>query len=265
MVVSRRTCLLPDPPLTAARPEPRGSRRATATPGKLPSPNDRTRRAPSRRRIARPLRRRLIGLVDPETNLAARAWNDVGLSPVSVISHCEQARPPYTPRAGGQNRDVLLQDSSLRNRLMLQHNLEPGTPHEAGLWPLPLHPCLAPPSPSIAGRRWLRTSPKRVRARISGRARPRPGRIWSSFRERLTTPFETEPTTPAAHASCRGRLQDLQPRKTRMAAPVSFIRWFAATSPDTFLAFLRNLGHLQWIPQRSSQSIVRSYRHSDRP
>ena len=27
----------------------------------------------------------------------------MGLSPVSVIGHCEQARPPYTPRAGGKS------------------------------------------------------------------------------------------------------------------------------------------------------------------
>jgi hypothetical protein len=37
-------------------------------------------------------------------------WNGVGLSPVSVIGQCEQARSPYTPRAGGKNRDVLLQE-----------------------------------------------------------------------------------------------------------------------------------------------------------
>ena len=131
----------------------------------------------------------------------------MGLSPVSVISRCEQARPPYTPWTGGQNRDVLLRDSSLRSRPVLQHNLEPGTSHEAELWPLPFCPCLAPPSPPVTGRRWLHTSRKRVRARISGRARPRPGRIRPSFQKRLTAPFETEPTTPAAHASCRGHLQ----------------------------------------------------------
>src|ERR1700693_57783 len=49
-----------------------------------------------------------MGLVYPGTS---GTWNGVGLSPVSVIGHCEQARPPNTPRAGGQNRDVLLQDS----------------------------------------------------------------------------------------------------------------------------------------------------------
>jgi hypothetical protein len=30
--------------------------------------------------------------------IQACAWNGVGLSPVSVVDHCEQVTPPHTPR-----------------------------------------------------------------------------------------------------------------------------------------------------------------------
>jgi len=67
-------------------------------------------------------------------------------------------------------------------------------------WPLPNYPCLAPSSPPVAGRRWLRPSPgRRVRARTSARVRPRTGRI-RSIGVGSIAPFKTEPTTPAAHA-----------------------------------------------------------------
>ena len=151
--------LATDYPLTTRGRTLGGEHRQEATPGKLPSPSDSTRRAPSHRRVARAVSSSTYRPGVSRTALAGRSWNGVGLSPVSVIGHCEQARPPYTPRAGGQNRDVLLRDNSLRNRPVLQHKWEPGTPHEAGLWPLPLYPCLAPSPPPVAGRRWLRTSP----------------------------------------------------------------------------------------------------------
>src|SRR5260370_41310670 len=48
---------------------------------------------------------------------------------------------------------------------------------------LPPCPCLAPSPPPVTERRWLRTFLKlrKVRERISGRVRTRPGRIRSSF------------------------------------------------------------------------------------
>src|SRR5712692_645332 len=56
-------------------------------------------------------------------------------------------------------------------------------PRAAETRPLPPCPCLAPSPPPVAGRCWLRTFPqlRKVRARISGRVRTRPGRIRSSF------------------------------------------------------------------------------------
>ena len=42
---------------------------------------------------------------------------------------------------------------------------------------------------------------RKVRARSSGRARTRPGKIRSSFHRKETALFETEPSTPAVHTS----------------------------------------------------------------
>jgi len=104
MVGARRTCLLPDPPLTAARLEPHGSHRTSATPGKLPSPNDRTRRAPSHRRMARPFRHGLMGLVDPSRTLRpdpGTTWDFHR----SVSSAIVNRRDHLTPR-GPEGRTV---------------------------------------------------------------------------------------------------------------------------------------------------------------
>jgi hypothetical protein len=60
-------------------------------------------------------------------------WNGVGLSPVSVIGHCEQARPPYTPRAGGKNRDVLLRDGCSAAAQCFSAAWTLARQHEAGL------------------------------------------------------------------------------------------------------------------------------------
>jgi hypothetical protein len=143
----------------------------------------------------------------------------VGLSPVSVVSHCEQATPPHTPRVGGKNRDVLLRDGPL---------WEPsGASALLGAWHTARGRTVTPPALSLPGpfvtaryRTTLATylSRRKVRARSSGRARPRPGRIRPSFRKRLTAPFETEPTTPAAHASSRAGRVDETPRKGVMPA-----------------------------------------------
>lgn len=58
-------------------------------------------------------------------------------------------------------------------------------------WPLRHRPL-----PNDAG---CVVSHREIRARISGRARTRPGRIRPSFHGK-TAPFETEPSTPAIHA-----------------------------------------------------------------
>jgi hypothetical protein len=82
-------------------------------------------------------------------------WNGVGLSPVSVISPCEQATPPITPRVRGHDRippsgDLLSRASAC---------VSAWHPREAETRPLPPCPCLAPSPPPVIGRRWLRTFP----------------------------------------------------------------------------------------------------------
>ena len=78
----------------------------------------------------------------------------MGLSPVSVISHCEQATPPITPRVRGDSRIRSLGDllSNASACVSAWH------PREAETRPLPPCPCLAPSPPPVTGRRWLRTS-----------------------------------------------------------------------------------------------------------
>ena len=79
----------------------------------------------------------------------------MGLSPVSVIGHCEQATPPITPRVRGDSRIRSLGDllSNASACVSAWH------PREAETRPLPPCPCLAPSPPPVTGRRWLRTFP----------------------------------------------------------------------------------------------------------
>ena len=84
-------------------------------------------------------------------------------------------------------------------------------PREAETRPLPPCPCLAPSPPPVTGRRWLRTSPskRKVRARISGRVRTRPGRIRPSFHKkrphRLRLSQQHLRFTPHTQTSRHGR------------------------------------------------------------
>ena len=84
----------------------------------------------------------------------------VGLSPVSVVSRCTQARPPVAWSV----RSVEPSHGAARGRgRFLFREASAGL----GAWPtdpaetrpLPSYSCLAPPSPSIAGRCWLRRLP----------------------------------------------------------------------------------------------------------
>ena len=115
------------------------------------------------------------------------AWNSVGLSPVSVVSRCIRARSRNTLSVVRANRIVLDPDqaelgqcfSRLRS---MAHRPGPSDPSWIDLaWPLRRQALL--PDAGCVG-------PTGLRARFSGRARPRPGRIRSSFR--WTAPFETE-------------------------------------------------------------------------
>jgi hypothetical protein len=111
----------------------------------------------------------------------------VGLSPVSVVSRCIRARSRTTLSVVRANRIMLDPDqaelgqcfSRLRS---LAHRPGPSDPSKIDLaWPLRRRGLL--PDAGCVG-------PIGLRARFSGRARPRPGRIRSSFR--WTAPFETE-------------------------------------------------------------------------
>jgi hypothetical protein len=144
----------------------------------------------------------------------------VGLSPVSVIGHWEQATPPYTPWVGGKNRGVLLRGGLWKG--------PSGASALLGAWHTTRGRTVTPPALSLPGpfvtaryRTALAAYLPRweVRARSSGRARPRPGRIRLSFRKRLTAPFETKPTTPAAHASSGAGGGDRIAWKAELPAP----------------------------------------------
>ena len=206
---ARASLLATDSPLTAAWYAPRGSYSGEAAIPKRPHQEGTV--APPRSQSRFVVDLSVWCIQGPDGT-----WNGVGLSPVSVIGHCEQARPPYTPRTGGKNRDGLLQDGcsaaarcfSTTGSLARHTRPDCGPSRSVLAWPLRHRPLL-----DGAGCVPLRG---RVRARISGRARPRPGRIRPSFR--IAAPFETEPITPAAHASCRAGCNDFIPRKDRMPA-----------------------------------------------
>jgi hypothetical protein len=115
------------------------------------------------------------------------SWNSVGLSPVSVVSRCIRARSRSTLSVVRANRDMLDPDQAKLGQCFSRlRSLAPrpgrGDPSWIGLaWPLRRRTLL--PDAGCVG-------PIGLRARLSGRARPRPGRIRSSFR--WTAPFETE-------------------------------------------------------------------------
>ena len=166
-------------------------RRRAATPGKLPSPNDRTRRARSRRRVAR-----AVSSWTYRPGVSREAWNGVGLSPVSVLGHCEQARPPYTPRVGGKNRMPPCGDFPVPC-FSTTGSLAPAR----GRTVTP--PALSLPGPFVTAH--YRTTLAAYLSEgefeqgfLDGHGPAQVG-LGSPFAR--TAPFETQPTTPAAHAT----------------------------------------------------------------
>src|SRR5262249_47306132 len=109
-----------------------------ATPGELPSPSERPRRARSRRRVARAVSSATYG-----PGVSRETWNGVGLSPVSVVGPCEQATPPHTPWVGGKNRGVLLRGGSLGE--------PPGASALLGAWHTGRGRTVTPPALSLPG------------------------------------------------------------------------------------------------------------------
>ena len=126
----------------------------------------------------------------------------MGLSPVSVVSHCEQVTPPNTPWVRGNSRDAFPVAPSLGGS-------SPDASARLGAWhtplsrkrPLPICPCLAPSSPSVAGRRWLRSPPcGEFEQGFLDRHGPAQVGLSPPFKDRPHR-LKTEPTTPAVHAS----------------------------------------------------------------
>ena len=121
-----------------------------ATPGKLPSPSEGTRRARSRRRLAR-----AVSSSTYRPGISRRpgtAWDFHR----SVSSAFVDRRRRQSPRVSeGDNRILPSGDllSSASACVSAWHPREAETRH------LPPYPCLAPSPPPVTGRRWLRTFP----------------------------------------------------------------------------------------------------------
>jgi hypothetical protein len=134
----------------------------------------------------------LIGLGYPAG--AGTAW-DFHRSMSSAVVTRRHHQPPRM--AARRNRNAVLRERALRVRPMLPLVLELGTHTRPKRDPSrsdPVRPLRQRPLPDAAG------SASRGRwTGFSGRERPRPGRIGSSLRR--TAPFETKPTTPAAHTA----------------------------------------------------------------
>lgn len=109
-----------------------------ATLGKLSSPSDRTRRARSRRRVARPLRRGLIGLGDPGD--PGTAWD----SHRSVRSAVVNRRDHLTPRGSQEIAVTLSCEASSSWKT-------PGASARLGAWHTTRGRTVAPPALSLPG------------------------------------------------------------------------------------------------------------------
>jgi hypothetical protein len=173
-----------------------------ATPGKLPSPSEGTRRGtlappPSQSRF----------VIDLSARCIQETWNGVGLSPVSVVSLCEQATPPTTPRVRGDNRMPSLGDLLSRASACASawHPREAETRH------LPPCPCLAPSTPPVTGRCWLHTFPMgKFEQGFLDEYGPAQVGLSPPFVRKATAPFGTQPTTPAVHAT-HGEINERYP------------------------------------------------------
>jgi hypothetical protein len=129
--------------------------------------------------------------------------NDVGLSPVSVVGPCEQARPPYTPRVDGADRSVGHRDCPDRRAAWcfsttrsLAHHARPDCdPSRSVLaWPLRQRPL-----PGAAGCVPFPEG-KFEQGFLDGHGPAQVG-LSPPLAQRLTAPFATQSTTPAVHTS----------------------------------------------------------------
>lgn len=172
--------------VSSRRPAYHGSpfdRREAATPGKLPSPSEGTRRG-----TLAPPPSQAVSSSTYRPGVSRLAWNDVGLSPVSVISLCEQARPPITPRVRGDNRITSLGDLLSRASACASA----WHPREAETRPLPPCPCLAPSTPSVTERRWLPTFPEgKFEQGFLDEYGPAQVGLGPPFTRKATAPFAT--------------------------------------------------------------------------
>jgi len=188
-------------------------------------------RRPSFRRVVRPFRQALWAWLP-------RGWHrvdDVGLSPVRVISHCARVKPPNT-----SNRLIespyLSTSKSAGADPALHHTPELGAEYRpkrdssfAGpSWSL---------SPFVTSRRRHRLTDGELQTDFPdgyGPARVGFGSRLCIMRAKILTVQMTEPTTPAAHAEC-GALSPLLDLSTFLAskppAPQSADLECYATSP----------------------------------
>ena len=134
------------------------------------------------------------------SGLPGSGRDGVGLSPVSVVSRCIQAMPPITLSVrrtdpSGVLRTAADASAAVRLRQARERGLptrpKRDTSRTTLAWPLRQRPL-----PCVAG---CIVSPWEIRARVSVQVRPCTGRIKWSGCGQTTAPFETEPSTPAAH------------------------------------------------------------------
>jgi hypothetical protein len=109
--------------------------------------------------------------------------NGVGLSPVNAAGHCEQATPPVTPSVRRrQPHSPPRERSEIAPCFRRLGSLAPTRSRNV------TPPVLSLPGPSVTARCRAALAAylfvRRVRARISGQARTRPGRIKSPFRKK---------------------------------------------------------------------------------
>lgn len=109
-----------------------------------------------------------------------RPRNGVGLSPVNAVGHCEQATSPITPSVRrGYPHSPPRERSQIAQCFHRLGSLAPTRSRNV------TPPVLSLPGPSVTARCRPALAAylfaRRVRARISGRARTRPGRIRFSF------------------------------------------------------------------------------------